>query len=478
MKASHRLRRSLILSFLVVALAAGSVAPVLASGPFYEELQSQVVTEGLTAEQHVAQEAVLSKRLLRELPQAAAEKAIQIPVAAGEINAIDKASRSVSPLRIGLVKPLDQPIVVNGLDPDSLGKRANGGLVWAAVVRSDNAGAIRLHVEDIKLPRGAELFVYSRDGQAHGPFTGSDLSGDFWTTTIFGNEAILQLRLPARTDLEKVSFRVTDAGLITQEFAGRFTGKAPMPWEKAFCGNISCVLDATCNLGTPAEPEKLAIAKMEWISGRFIYTCTGGLLNDTNPTQNNFFLTANHCLTTKKIAQNVNFYWRFATPSCGGACPTNSGWPFITHGSTVAKTNATGDYTLLQLSTNPPAGSLLLGWSSAPVANTNGAHLYRVSNPNFGPQVYSAHNVDTAAGTCSGWPRGSWIYSRDVTGAIDGGSSGSPVLNASSQVVGQLSGTCGTNPADACASGPGEANATVDGAFASFFTAIKPLINP
>ena len=127
---------------------------------------------------------------------------------------------------------------------------------------------------------------------------------------------------------------------------------------------------------------------------------------------------------------------------------------------------------------NPPAGSVFLGWTSAPVANTNNAHLYRISNPNFGPQVYSQHDVSTSAGTCSGWPRGERIYSHDITGAIDGGSSGSPVLNASSQVVGQLSGTCGTNPSDACASGPGEANATVDGAFAFYYSTVQPILSP
>jgi hypothetical protein len=45
-------------------------------------------------------------------------------------------------------------------------------------------------------------------------------------------------------------------------------------------------------------------------------------------------------------------------------------------------------------------------------------------------------------------------------------------------VVGQLSGTCGTNPSDACASGPGEANATVDGAFAFYFSTVQPFLNP
>ena len=50
-------------------------------------------------------------------------------------------------------------------------------------------------------------------------------------------------------------------------------------------------------------------------------------------------------------------------------------------------------------------------------------------------------------------PRGAWIYSRDVYGGTEGGSSGSPIYNAQGQVVGQLTGACGTNTGDACDSG-------------------------
>ncbi|HYG65519.1 MAG TPA: serine protease [Thermoanaerobaculia bacterium] len=473
-------RRFLVPSCLVAALAASSAPPAGAAGPFYDEMDMQVVSEGFTAEKQLERQATLSRRLLRELPQIAEQKAIRIQLSADEINGVDKASRKTSPLRIGLVKPM-QPIVVSGLDGDSLEKAASGRLVWAAVVRANNAGAIRLHIEDMSLPRNAELFAYSRAGQAYGPYTGTgpDRTGEFWTTTIFGSEAILQLRLNGPVsdeDLRAISFKVREAGVITEGFAGTLGGtKPPMPWEKAYCGNASCIVDATCFTNTPAEPQKLATAKMEWISGRYIYTCTGSLIADNNPTRDNFFLTANHCLSASKAAKNVNFYWRFASSSCNGGCPSNNGWPYITTGSSVVSSNRTADYTLLQLTSNPPAGSVRLGWNSTPIANTNGAALYRVSNPGFGPQVYSAHTVDTTAGTCTGWPRGSWIYSRDITGATDGGSSGSPVLNANSQVVGQLSGGCGFNVNDVC---DVQSNATVDGAFAAYYNTIRPYINP
>ena len=75
----------------------------------------------------------------------------------------------------------------------------------------------------------------------------------------------------------------------------------------------------------------------------------------------------------------------------------------------------------------------------------------------------------------TGWPRGERIYSRDTLGATDGGSSGSPIVNASNQVVGQLSGACGFDPGDPCNS---EDNATVDGALAFYWNTVQPFLAP
>jgi hypothetical protein len=460
----------------------------------------QVATEGMTADEHLQRQAELSARLGSELPASAMRAASLIEFTRGEIDALDLAPRGSVPLKIGLVKAMTPGVEIAGLTSNlpshearrgmtaTADRTSDGGFAWALVVTSPDAGAIRLHIEDMSLPDNTELYLYSRDGQAHGPYTGEgpNETGEFWTATIFGPEAILQVRVPGSADeaaLRAVSFRVQEVGLITKSFA---EGLRPPRKELAAppppgfpCGNPDCVVDASCVSGTPADPAKLAAAKMEWIQGAFIYTCTGGLISDNNPTQSNFFLTANHCVSKNNNAQNVNFYWRFATSTCNAtSCPSNSGWPYQTSGSTVSKTGRKGDFSLLHLNANPPAGSVFLGWTSAPVANTNGVDLWRISNPNFGPQVYSQHDVDTSVGTCSSWPRGERIYSRDMVGAIDGGSSGSPIVNGLSQIVGQLSGTCGFNPSNPCSSGPGEDNATVDGAFAFYFSQVQPILNP
>ena len=476
------------LLLLAAGVATLFLVPPAAAAPGYAEAPMRIQTKGLTAEEHVRRQVELAVSLAAELPGEALRGAVEVPLEKREIAAIDEAAPS-RPLRIGLVKALARPIELGSLAPrgGTVFQTDDDRTAWAQVVRADGGGAIRLHVKDLWLPAGAELYVFARGAQAHGPYKarGPNGNGELWTTAVFGREAVLEVRVADPGDLALAYLRVPEVAVITERFARELAGreaeprvKAPPPKPTTFCGNPSCVVDASCNNGTPADPAKLAVAKMEWIQGAFIYTCTGGLISDDNPAQDNFFLTANHCISKSNSAQNVSLYWRFATTSCNGTCPSNSGWPYVTTGATVSATGRKADFTLLRLGAAPPSGSVFLGWTSAPVANTNGADLYRISNPGFGPQVFSQHDVDTAAGTCRSWPRGERIYSRDVVGAIDGGSSGSPVVNGSSQIVGQLSGTCGTNPSDPCASGPGEANATVDGAFAFYFSIVQPILDP
>lgn len=447
-----------------------------------------VVTEGLTADEHIQDQMETTGRLLRDLPAASQRQSVRIPIAPDELRGIDETDRSVSPLPIGFVKPMAPAVEISGLELSAVSRSprrgltarafptADGGAVWALEVNADQAGGLRLHMDNVNLPEGVELFVYTMSGESYGPFRGygPDGTGEFWAPSLFGSQALVQIQAPpsATGSLDAVTLRIAEVGIITPRAAG-VLNVASNPAAANFCGNPSCIIDASCQAGANSIMD--AYAKMEWVAGAFIYTCTGGLLNDTNPSSTNYFLTANHCLSKANTAKNVNFYWRFRTSSCNGACPSNNGWPYKTVGSGVASTNRRGDYTLLTLNTAPPAGSVRLGFTNAAVANTNGVALHRVSNPNFGPQVYNEQTVNTSAPTCSGWPRGERIYSRDTLGGTDGGSSGSPVVNGSDQVVGQLSGACGTNVGDPC---DAASNATVDGALAYYWTSVQPFLAP
>ncbi|MDJ0838769.1 MAG: serine protease [Acidobacteriota bacterium] len=391
--------------------------------------------------------------------------------------------------RVGVVKSVGvnvdfrDMVPVRGKKPMRLGagmvtRLAGGDLAWTTTVTAEDATAVRIRFTDFDLPKGAAVFVYNDEGQAFGPYTDSGpirgSAGDFWSNTIFGDIAFIQVRTYGSVDHDRIKFNIEEIAYLGDGFLIPGVGHAA---GKAFCSfNESCIVDAQCYTGvTQVSGARDAVAHMQYVRSPYVYICSGGLLNDTDTTTTiPYFLTANHCISSQSVANTLETFWAFETSSCGGACYDPDGAVPSVLGSTLRSTGSTGDYTLLELPSFPATSVTLLGWTTAAIANSNGADLYRIHHPKGAPQAYSRHDVSTSAGTCGSWPRGSWIYSYDAVGATEGGSSGSPVLNSSGQVVGQLSGACGFNPSVACDS----SNATVDGAFAAYFNNISAYLDP
>jgi V8-like Glu-specific endopeptidase len=373
-------------------------------------------------------------------------------------------------LRVGIQKGVG--VVVRPVRSPRFGDVANvdESILWTGRVTATGASGIRLHLSPFDLPESAELYVYAADGQVYGPYTGRGPvdDGELWTNTILGDEVRLQLSV-ASEDAPRTRLVIAGIGYMG-------TG-LPMAGTALCSDNASCVVNAECVNVTAVQQARDAVASILFASGGFYYICSGGMIADSNSTHLPYFLTANHCISRSREASSMETYFDYEADSCG---TPNCTQPYNTSGDTVGSaivaSNRTGDFTLLQLSSTPLTSDrtlTYLGWNSNPVANTNGAHLYRLSHPSGAPQAYSQHDVDTSKPTCSSWPRGGWIYSRDITGATEGGSSGSPVLNESGQIVGQLSGGCGYNVNDVC---DASSNATVDGAFASYSGQVSSIL--
>ena len=171
----------------------------------------------------------------------------------------------------------------------------------------------------------------------------------------------------------------------------------------------------------------------------------------------------------ESTAANLELFWNYTTSN--GSCD-GPGTP-VTMGATVKATAVRGDFTLLELAEAPPAGSAFMGWNSQEIATTSGIALHRIHHPGGAPQSYSSHVTDASYDTCGGWPIPQRIYSEDVVGSTEGGSSGSLVANDAGEVVGQLSGGCGSNIYDVC---DAVNNRTVDGAFAYYFDKVAPFL--
>jgi hypothetical protein len=433
--------------------------------------------------------------LMAEAAPLSADSIITIPVTREDLDSIDNYQcqncgeiRSTTyKVRIGVVKPVGVVVRFSPLTAGSLSRTPDGGFVWTLGLESPEATALRMHFSNVSLPENAKLYIFNVNGEAFGPYTGTgpDDSGDFWSHTVSGSVAYVQLRQfgpISASELQSTRFSISDIGFLGKKFLLPFLQQLREHSEhisqtEEHCSyNAPCIEDASCYSGGAINNAKYAVAHMQWVEYPWLYYCSGGLAADTVDTsQIPYFLTANHCVSTDSTANTIEFYWQYRTSSCGGACYDPVGAVPRTLGADVLATGTTGDYTLMQLHETPPPGSVFMGWTSSPVAFSNGTELFRISYPQGAPQAYSRHRVDTSKPTCGGWPRGSWIYTHDIVGATEGGSSGSPVYNLSGQIVGQLSGACGYNPEDPC---DFNNNATVDGAFAAYFSAVQQWLDP
>lgn len=475
-----------IVLFGVIALAA---IPGFAAAPDFFAPAAQANPETVGTPRDLGARAAEMKALQERLVAGQVEKALGQPIVvqltAADRRQIDGAntSRAQGKYLVGVAKPVGTTInFARGTGSD--------GFVWTAAVRVPGATALRLHLTGVDLPRGTELYVYNRSGQAFGPYTGRGPLGDgvLHTNTVFGEQLLLQVHSPVNSE-RAPRLTLAEVGVMGARFAapryqpeGVFDPSDLNAISKAsnLCSiNATCVVNAACQSSAVVNTAKDAVASMLFQSGASYYICTGGLIADTVTTSVvPLFLTAHHCISTSGEASSLETYFDYDTTCSNPNCTQPYNNTGDTVGATIKASGSTSDYTLLQLATTPVSRdgvTTYLGWLSTPVANTNNLALYRISHPQGSPQAYTEGVVDTTKGTCRSLARGNFIYSRDTVGATEGGSSGSPVLNSAGQIVGQLYGACGTNLNDVCDAAN---NGTVDGAFAVSYPNLAAFLNP
>ncbi len=121
---------------------------------------------------------------------------------------------------------------------------SEGTTVWTAAFRSAGATGVRLQLERVNLPEGAELYAFDRYGQAFGPYTDNG-RGSLWTNTAAGDEIVLQLHLPmqggwpaARGELFQVS-QLSHLG-DRYSFGAGPGGRAFCAWNDGTERPVSC----------------------------------------------------------------------------------------------------------------------------------------------------------------------------------------------------------------------------------------------
>lgn len=408
------------------------------------------------------------------------------PLGADEIALLAERPVSGVPLRIGLVRNLTRTVELrdaslaaadgakSSVDGGLLRREDDGTTSWTLAVDSAGAQALRIRFDRFVLPAGARAFVYSENGEVHGPYTNESVRAivpdgrDFWANTIHAPVAYVEVRFSGAT----APLDLAIGAVAHLEFPAEVASSATPE-------GTECFIDVACATENPALVANLsrAAARLSFAKGGLFYLCTGSLVNvpatgELEP----YMLTANHCFDSQASASTLEAYWDYVPEFCGDNPPSLSTLPRNLGATLLASSSAT-DFTFVQLLQAPSGSRSYLGWNSSSAAITGGMTFYRVAHPQGGAQKLSTSNYEPspANGVCTNLPLNSYLYSKGATGGTTGGSSGGPMTNADGQILGQLFGKCGIDTSDPCNYTPVSA---VDGRFSVTFPSIKQWLEP
>jgi hypothetical protein len=441
----------------------------------------------------------MSLEAARALPTAEVGAADQLAA----MRAWNQAGRV--PAKAGFHRPLVEPLAARispALWNESVGREAGGGwtalsprgtLVWGTSVAVDGASRLRLHLTDVTLPEGTRLWVYAV-GEAGRAFDLEYLHPErgLWTPSVLGDRIHLEVEIPESARAGRWGFSISE---VSQIFDARGTGHyLSAEASPEDCLEFGSCFDATDFAGYDGAMH--GVFNYVYEDGPDSFTCSAGLLNDTDAgTTKLWALTANHCISSTSADNSVEPLYNYYFVDCPWTGVNGDDGPI---GATIVATGAIPepDFTLMDMNTSGIDFILtLLGWTDAPVGS--GVTGFKLSHPvamipDSGdpntyilPQMYSEHistnNPDFLCEDGDGTIEtdevtlANFIYTVTTLGTTVGGSSGSPIMLANGQVVGQLLGKCSAGDPDSCNY---DVFNNLDGRLEKSFGALEPFLDP
>lgn len=329
------------------------------------------------------------------------------------------------------------PVHLNPANSGNWKLLSDGRKIWKLGIHSKDAYSLNLIFDKFHLNEGVNLFLYSPD-KTHviGSFNNNNNNDKGLAfSPLPGEFTVMELIVPANLD----SYGELNIASVNHDFLGIFSEKASLNGNSGKCN-----VDINCPEGNAHQLEKNAVMRLV-INGTSL--CTGALVNNTSKDGKPYVLTANHCLSTQTEASNTVFHFIYETSSCNG-----TGMPVKSlSGSSLRATKGSLDMTLLELNGIPPLDyrPYYLGWNRQNIAAsiTTGIH-----HPNGDwKKISKDFNPPTSVSVSGYEAQAHWKIADWEIGTTEGGSSGSPLLDQISRIVGFLTGgdaLCGNSVND------------------------------
>ena len=339
------------------------------------------------------------------------------------------------PVRVGSVFPSGTEATI------AQWQAVQGGHITHIRITSAGAKGIRARlVLPAHLTNGELRVVAQPDDVAQRLPLSLAVAGEIWTPPTEGSSQLVEVF--TTQPIDGLKLKVAEIGHFDElPFAEKFPAEPSQSADAGVCTvDVACAIGDDPLNGNAISERRRSVARMNFVSGGGMFSCTGTLLN--SPIQQDFFLTANHCISTQSEAASLVTRWFYEASACAGT--VRSDVVDLSGGAQLVFTNQFVDSTLLRLNAPPPAGSIFAGWNAGPLP-VNSA-IVSLSHP-AGDLMKAAIGTVSVPGNTTGLIRLQGyeqqmygiLFSR---GIIQGGSSGSGLFtlnNGSLQLRGVLS---------------------------------------
>ena len=323
---------------------------------------------------------------------------------------------------------------------------ADGTKVWRLRIHSEGAYSINVLFTKYHLPDGARLFLYNPDQtQILGSFTSLNNSENnlLPVAPVQGDELIVEYQEPAQAAFAG-SLTIGEVNHAYRDVL-RFGEPYGTTSEDGCMPALRCSIDTIAGAELAGRSVVLMV-----IDGSTL--CTGTLVNNTDNDGKPYLLTSSHCLNDgfahisadyyAKMAGSIVCFYNYDSPLCRTILRGTE--EMSTASATMVSVNEDHDEALLLLGETPPVDYMpyYSGWNAS----------LNFAGPYFGihhPQG-SVKRVNSFVGTLTTYtpdieeykfPAGlHLLVNRWTSGITAGGSSGSPLFDASGKMIGALTG--------------------------------------
>ncbi len=315
------------------------------------------------------------------------------------------------------------------------------GSLWLLKIRSNNAKALNIYSNNFYIPKGGELYIYNSDhSQLIGAFTSinNHESKSFATEMVVGEEIIIEYFQPKEIT-QRAEIQLSDIGYAYRDFGYDIT-----KFSDEFGASGSCNVNVNCPEGNNYRNAQRGVVRilMRMGDGSSGW-CTGSLVNNTSRDLTPYVLSAAHCVEDMVSSYYYNyfvFYFNYESSGCttGNIEPT----PNTMTGASFKAAGTASDFLLLQLNQNVPTtyNAYWNAWSISTSASTSGVSIHHPSGDIKKISTYNTALQTANLGYGSTHWLAKWVQTQTNYGITEKGSSGCPLFNAQSQIVGTLTG--------------------------------------